>query len=63
MIILPFLSEFLQASPDMNIEVSLTDRIVDLVEEGFDLAIRVGSATTTISVSSMAWGRLPQHGH
>jgi len=47
MIILPFLSDFLQASPDIRAEVSFTDRVVDLVEEGFDLAIRVGGATTS----------------
>ncbi|NRH22269.1 LysR family transcriptional regulator [Pantoea stewartii] len=47
MVILPFLQTFLQNSPNINIEVSFSDRVVDLVEEGFDLAVRVGNAATS----------------
>ena len=47
MIVLPFIGEFLQRSPGISIEVSFSDRVVDLVEEGFDLAIRVGNGTTS----------------
>lgn len=38
---LVFLS-FLDAYPDIRLEVDITDRYVDIVEEGFDVAIRGG---------------------
>ncbi|WP_419910267.1 LysR family transcriptional regulator [Hoeflea sp.] len=38
--ILPYLNEFMELYPDIRIEMSFTDRIVDIVGEGFDLAIR-----------------------
>jgi DNA-binding transcriptional LysR family regulator len=38
----PVVCDYLQLHPDVNIELSLTDRYVDIVEEGFDVAIRVG---------------------
>ncbi|MFP1890510.1 LysR family transcriptional regulator [Lonsdalea quercina] len=41
-VILPLLNEFVKKWPDLEVEVSFTDRIVDLIEEGFDLGIRLG---------------------
>ncbi len=38
----PALAEFAQHYPRISIEVSLSDRFVDLVEDGFDAAIRIG---------------------
>ena len=35
------ITEYLQRYPEVHADVTLNDRIVDLVEEGFDLAIRV----------------------
>jgi DNA-binding transcriptional LysR family regulator len=40
----PAIAEFLAQHPGVRFDVSLSDRIVDLVEEGFDLAVRVGTA-------------------
>lgn len=37
----PALSEFLGRYPDLGIDMTITDRVVDLVEEGYDLAIRI----------------------
>lgn len=37
----PVVAEFLAANPQVNIELLLLDRVVDLVEEGMDLAVRV----------------------
>lgn len=33
---------FLARHPDVTVDMSLTDRFVDLVEEGFDVAVRIG---------------------
>lgn len=39
----PALAAFLAKHREVRFDVSLSDRIVDLVEEGFDLGIRIGS--------------------
>jgi DNA-binding transcriptional LysR family regulator len=36
------LGEYLRRCPDVKLEVELTDRRVDIIEEGFDLALRAG---------------------
>lgn len=38
----PILPEYLRAYPEVSVDLSLNDRIVDLVEEGYDAVIRVG---------------------
>lgn len=38
----PLIAAYLAAYPEVNVQLSLTDRYVDIVEEGFDLAIRIG---------------------
>lgn len=42
--IAPAVAAFVARFPEVRFEVSVSDRIVDLVEEGFDLAIRIGQA-------------------
>jgi len=37
----PYLAEFRSRFPEVNLELVLSDRFVDLLEEGFDLAIRI----------------------
>ncbi len=39
----PALPEFLARHPDVQVELTVTDRVVDLIEEGADLGIRVGT--------------------
>ncbi|MGB9988540.1 LysR family transcriptional regulator [Massilia sp. SM-13] len=38
----PAIAGYLEQYPDISVELSLNDRMVDLVEEGFDAAIRIG---------------------
>jgi DNA-binding transcriptional LysR family regulator len=38
----PLLSDFQQAHPAVGIDLQLNDRKVDIVEEGFDIALRIG---------------------
>lgn len=40
--LLPLVPRFLAAHPQMSIEVTVTDRVVDLLEERADVAVRVG---------------------
>lgn len=39
--IAPGLADFARLCPEVHVELSLTDRVVDLIEEGVDLAVRV----------------------
>lgn len=38
----PLLTEFLDTYPDVSAQVLMVDRIVNMIEEGFDVAVRIG---------------------
>lgn len=57
--IVPYLGRFLDAHPGLKIEVVLDDRIVDLREEGIDIALRVGN----LADSSMTARRVASSPH
>ncbi|MES2951707.1 MAG: LysR family transcriptional regulator [Pseudomonadota bacterium] len=38
----PALTQFLQQNPEVQVELTLNDRVIDLVDDGADVAIRVG---------------------
>jgi DNA-binding transcriptional LysR family regulator len=39
----PVLTDFLATHPDMRADLLLVDRVIDLLEEGLDLAVRIGA--------------------
>ena len=50
----PLWGEFLKLHPAVELDITLTDRVVDLVEEGFDLAVRIVPAGRLASNSLVA---------
>ncbi|RPH67212.1 MAG: LysR family transcriptional regulator [Burkholderiales bacterium] len=47
----PLWGEFMAAYPKVTLEVTLADRIVDLVDEGYDLAVRIATLPSSRLVS------------
>lgn len=58
-LVMPRLGEFLARHPALELEVSCTDRRVDLVREGFDCVVRVG-AVNDPSLVARTLGCFPQ---
>ncbi len=51
--LVPALAEYMARHPEVRVEATLTDRVVDLAEEGFEAALRIG----TLADSSMLVAR------
>lgn len=49
--VLPLVRDFGALHPDLTIDLRLNDRYVDLAEEGFDLAIRIGAMEDSSMIS------------
>ena len=47
----PLWAKFMQQYPDVQLDVALIDRVVDIVEEGYDMAIRISRAGSTSNVA------------
>ena len=41
----PALPEFLRRYPEIQVDMVMNDRVVDLIDEGFDVAVRIGRLT------------------
>ncbi|WP_421792604.1 LysR family transcriptional regulator [Hyphobacterium sp.] len=41
-ILMPVIADFMRQWPGLDVRLSLADRMVDLVDEGYDLAVRIG---------------------
>jgi DNA-binding transcriptional LysR family regulator len=52
----PLVVDFLGQHPELSLNVELSDRSVDLIEEGYDLAIRT---SPTASAGLVAWPLMP----
>ncbi len=48
----PLVPEFLARHPDVSVSLNLSDRVVDIVNEGFDCAVRVGDLPDSSLVST-----------
>jgi DNA-binding transcriptional LysR family regulator len=56
--IVPLLPRFLAGHPDLDIDVVLDDRVIDLVAEGIDLSLRMGTlADSTAVARKLATGK------
>lgn len=45
MLMMPALTAFMQAYPDIELDLDFTDRLVDVIAEGFDAVIRAGEVS------------------
>ena len=50
--VLPIVTEFLDRFPEVLVALTLVDRTVDLVDEGFDIAVRIGVLAESSAVAT-----------
>ncbi|MBN9336094.1 LysR family transcriptional regulator [Devosia sp.] len=47
MLLMPTISAFMEAYPEIELDLDFTDRLVDVIEEGFDAVVRTGEVGDT----------------
>ena len=53
--IAPYVTEFLKEYPDVRVRLDFSDGVVDIVDQGFDLALRIGElASSTLIARKLA---------
>ena len=60
LVLIDELVSFAEAFPEITVDLELTDRFVDLVAEGFDLAVRAGRSPDTTASKSLIGRRLTE---
>lgn len=55
--IAPLLNQWLQDNPGMSAELTLLDRVTDIIEEGYDIALRIGKLADS-SLIAMPLGQV-----
>ncbi|WP_159912771.1 LysR family transcriptional regulator [Pantoea sp. 18069] len=55
---LPVIADFMQAHPEIDLQLDLTDRVVNVIEEGFDAVLRTGEPEDS-GLSSRILGSFP----
>ncbi|WP_286239121.1 LysR family transcriptional regulator [Neptuniibacter halophilus] len=51
-VLMPFLAELLQTHPQLEFDLMLSDRYVDIINEGFDAAVRIGQLQDSSLIAS-----------
>lgn len=59
--VIPRLPKFLAAHPGLTMDVMLDDRVTDLVEEGVDIALRMGSLEDSSSLTARKVASVPHY--
>ncbi|QPF73237.1 LysR family transcriptional regulator [Roseateles sp. DAIF2] len=54
-LLLPLLPDFLERHPEVELDIDFNDRLVDLIDEGIDIAIRSGDLPDSRLVSLPLW--------
>lgn len=49
--LIPYIHEFLERFPDLQVQVTLSDSMVDLVAEGWDMGLRIGTLTDSTLIA------------
>lgn len=72
-IVLPLVNDFSVHYPDVTVQAHLTNKRIDIIEEGFDLAIRIGALEDSSLIATKLSSRrnylcasptyIEQHGH
>jgi DNA-binding transcriptional LysR family regulator len=57
--IVPAIGQFLEAHPELNVDLVLDDRNVDLLEEGIDIGLRIGPLEDS-SMTARKIGEVPR---